>query len=624
VVGHEFMSFDDPLYVVGNPHVNAGLSLSSVTWAFTQFYAENWHPLTWVSHMLDVQVFGMNAGAHLLVNVSIHALSAALLFLALRAMTGALWPSAVVAAFFALHPLRAESVAWVSERKDVLGGFFFMLTLLAYARYTLAPSLARYAWVFVSLALGLMSKPMLVTLPPLLLLLDYWPLGRGRIGAGGVAEDSARRELAPRAWSQLVVEKLPLLVLVVVSSLITLAAQRGTISSVEVLGLPFRVANAAVSSIAYLWSALWPMRLAFFYPHPAIFSAELETPLLLLALLAGVALVAVTALALRERVRRPFLAVGWFWYLGMLVPVIGILQVGVQARADRYTYLPMIGVLVALVWGLREVAIARKISQQQLRLPVLILLGLYAMLGWVQVGTWQSRTTVTEHAIRVTDNNYVAHNQLGRALEELGRNDEARGHYEAALAAYPGFVEARTNLGNFYTRSGDLGRAEELQRLNIAAKPSDPRPYINLAVALAGQGRNQEAVEALKKALAADPNNVDAHYNLGVLSERAGRNAEAIEHYRSALRIRPNNPDARCSLAILLGKAGDLDAAGAELRQSIQHDPRHVRSLYNYAVVLVAEGDLVAAVDQLEQVLQVDPSHERARNSLQQLRASLE
>lgn len=500
VATHGFVRFDDFDYIVDNPQVREGWSLEGLRWAFTTFHMANWHPLTWLSHMTDGQMFGVAPWGHHLVNVGLHGANAVVLFLALRLMTSATWPSAFVAAVFALHPLRVESVAWASERKDVLAGLFWMLTLLTYARYARKPGLARYLATAGCLALGLMAKPMLVSLPIVLLVLDVWPLGRLR----GAAQESRVR---------VVIEKIPLLALCGAAAALTIAAQRGggAVESLDVLPLSVRVANATVASVAYLWKTAWPVNLAFYYPHPALADPNGAAVLLREGVGAAVALGALTALAVWQARRRPFLLAGWLWYAITLVPVIGIVQVGNQAMADRYTYLPTIGVVVAGTWLAAELATRSALARRGIVAVASVVVVLLAVATWRQTETWRDTRAMLDRALAATANNYVAHNNLGNLLAREGDLAGAAAEYERALAIRTEFPEALNNLGIVYARTG----------------------------------RDIEAVDLYQRALALRPSYVKAHYNLGLSLERLGRVSEARRHYQRAIEIAPDLVEAR-------------------------------------------------------------------------------
>ena len=555
-VGHEFVNYDDGNYVSANPAVAGGLTAAGIRWAFTQRHADNWHPLTWLSHMLDVRLYGLNAWGHHLSSVLLHAAAAIALFLLLRSLTGRLWPSALAAALFAIHPLRVESVAWVAERKDVLSGLLFMLTLGAYVRYVRRPrSAVRYLAVFALFALGLMAKPMLVPLPLLLLVLDWWPLGRL------APADTARRP-GQRAWRlggltlppALLLEKVPLLALAAVSSALTLWAQQETRLPGAVLGFGLRLGNAVVAYADYLVLFFAPTGLAVFYPH-----AESALPRWKIAA-AAATLLAATAAALALRRRLPHLLAGWLWYAGMLVPVAGLVQVGRQGMADRYTYLPQIGLGVALAWT-AAAACRRRALGRWVRQASLAAIALLAGLAWRQAGFWRDSETLFTRALAVTSGNFVAHANLGVALHERGRIDEAIVHYRAALELQPGFAEIQYDLGNALAARQQPEEAAEHYRQALALRPDYAEAHYGLGNALAARQQVDEAIAHYRLALIAKPTLVEAHFNAGVLLANRGRLEEAVAHYRSALEIRPDYARARENLSRALAALGRVEEA---------------------------------------------------------------
>src|SRR6266581_2632252 len=506
---HDFINYDDPRYVYENTKITSGLSIAGIGWAFTHIHSENWHPLTTISHMLDCQLYGLRAGGHHFTNVLLHTISVVLLFLALRQMTGALWRSAFVAAVFAIHPLHVESVAWVAERKDVLSGVFFMLTLLAYAHYVRAPSVGRYLAVAVLSAFGLMSKPMLVTLPFVLLLLDYWPLGRIR---GHKSDVSGHENLV-----MLVVEKIPLVGLSAVSSVVTFLAQRGAIGWTEQLPVLARINNAVVTYVVYMWQMLWPANLAVFYPHP---ENRLPTWEIILAL---AILIATTAAAFVLRKKGPYLVTGWLWYLGMLVPVIGLVQVGWQGHADRYTYLPQIGLYIAGTWAVADLTASWHRQRIVLGAAAVLIIGLLSWRAWVQASYWRDSETLFTRALAVTRNNDVAENNLGIIFLQKGQLDEAISRLQAAI---------------------DL-------------RPENGPAHNNLAKALLQKGRLAEAMVHYRKFLEIEPENVEARNILGTALIQQGRVKEAIEQWQDALAIEPENGNAASNLAWVFATCAD-------------------------------------------------------------------
>jgi hypothetical protein len=517
---HDFLAFDDGLFVTERPEVLRGLTWHGVGWAFTTGRGCNWHPLTWLSHMLDVQLFGLDAGRHHLTNVLLHVANTLLLFAVLRRMTGLVGRSAFVAALFAVHPLHVESVAWLAERKDVLSTTFFMLTLWAYTGYARRPSAARYASVLVLFVLGLAAKPMLVTLPFVLLLLDFWPLGRAALG---------RRLL----W-----EKLPLLAVAMAVSVVTLRLQQacGTVAQLDSLPLGLRLQNAPISYATYVAKTIWPARLAAFYPYPASYPAW--QVLGAIGLLVGVSLL---ALALR---RRGYVLVGWLWYLGTLVPVIGLVQQGRQALADRFTYVPLVGLFLIVAWGVPEILGRRPRGRLVLRIGAGLVIAACIVLARAQVGYWRNEATVWEHALAVTDGNHLAHNNLGNLLLMEGRVGDAIAHYIEALRLRPDYAMAHSNLG----------------------------------WALAIQGRVDDALAQYAEALRLDPGLADAHFNLGLALRKLGRDEEALAHLEDAVRLRPERGQFRRVLATTLAERGRRADAIAQYREALERDPDDERS----------------------------------------------
>ncbi len=502
VMSHQFILLDDNSYIRDNPMVNQGLTLKGIAWAFTTFHAANWHPVTWLSHMLDSQIFGLNAGGHLLVNALIHASNTVLLFLFLRRVTGAKWQSAIVAALFALHPLHVESVAWAAERKDTLSTFFGLLSLMAYARYVETPSWKRYALVAVALALGLMAKPMLVTWPFVLLLLDYWPLRRLQWQRGNGTAGFVR-SLLP-----LVREKVPLFCLVAASMVITSIAQSygGAVRTLIQVPFSLRLSNAIVSYAKYLFLTVWPWDLTVYYPFSRTGVPIWQT------VCAIVLLAVITVLVLRQARERPYLLMGWLWFVGTLVPVIGLVQVGGAAMADRYHYVPSIGLFVAFVFGLSDLAGAFRIGHVATGTLTVAALSILACLTSVQIGRWRNNTTLFLYTASLIPDNRMIENNLGTILGASGRYDEAAAHFAKALRTQPDFLEVITD--------------------------ADIRE--NLGLLMAHQGRLAVAVEQLNEALRLNPNSAEAHTTLGVVLLRLGKAEESIPHFLAAIRLKPD------------------------------------------------------------------------------------
>ena len=553
-LSNHFVNYDDHHYVTNNRVVQQGLTWEGVRWAFTTTTFANWLPVTWLSHMLDCELFGMNAGGHHATSAALHAFNAAVLFLALRAMTGRLWPPAVAAALFAVHPLRVESVAWIAERKDVLCGTFFMLALLAYARYCRRPGVARYLAVVLCHALGLMSKTMLVTLPFVLLLLDYWPLGRMRrqADAGETADPDAPR-FPPRSTSRLVVEKLPLLLLSVVSSAWTLVFQSsgGAMWAHRDLTFSQRLANAFVAVPRYLLKLVWPTDLSVFYPHPGTW------PLAKVASAAGLVVLLSLAAASLYR-RRPYAAVGWFWFLGMLVPVSGIIQVGLQSMADRYTYLPSIGLLLAGTWWAAEALRSRRALLPPAAAVTGVVLVVLSVATVRAQRHWESTLTLFQKAIDSDPDNWLAHYMVGATYAAEGERAYQNGDEQAMRAFYesaaahtgrslevnPNYHASLHNQGFNLLRLGRLDQAVEHFRRSINVHPTWGYSHIYLGVALAQLGRVEEAIPYLEEAVRLLPDDPDAHLHLAEALLVRGRKDEAVRHLKEVLRIEPNHADA--------------------------------------------------------------------------------
>ncbi len=648
-----FVNYDDPDYLTANRQVQAGLTWASVQWAFTTGHASNWHPVTWLSHLLDWQLFGERPAGHHFTSILLHALNAALVFLAFRALTGTLWRSFAVAALFALHPLRVESVAWLSERKDVLSTAFWLLAMLAYAAYVKSAQRDRadapgrsflvnpyYLLTAFCLALGLMAKPMLVTLPCVLLLLDFWPLRRTRFltaneaeaseskatlgpSESGVASDLERRPPArrepeqtsrragPEAGVPLLVEKLPLFALVIASSVITFLVQRagGAVSPLSGLPLTARLANAVVSYARYLAKGLWPTDLAVLYPHPGHWPVAVVVG-------CGVLLAAFTVGALWLRRRQPWLAVGWFWYLGTLVPVIGIVQVGIQSMADRYTYVPMLGIALAVVWGAFELA-ARS---QGWRAAGAVLTVLYAALCLVltreQITFWRDSETLFRRTVAVTKNNYLAYNNLGFDFSSQGRLQEAREMYERSLAINPNYEEARNNLGYALAKLGRPAEAIPHYEAALRLKPTLAEAHNNLGNAFADLGRVDEAVARYRRALELNPEHADANNNLGIALAMQGQFDEAIQHLEKSLRLKPKNASAHGNLGNAYAVQRKFDDAARHYAAALELNPNDAQTHNNLGNILAEQGKLPEALAQYEQALKLQAQNPEAQFNL--------
>jgi Tfp pilus assembly protein PilF len=532
-----FVSYDDFQYVTGNPRVQAGLTLESVIWAFTTFHKSNWHPLTWLSHILDCQLFGLNPFWHHFVNLLFHIANTVLLFEIFRRMTGLLWRSAFVAALFALHPVHVESVAWVAERKDVLSGFFWMLTIAAYLWYVRRRCLTSYLPVALFFCLGLMAKPMLVTLPFVLLLLDYWPLGRlqwacrdrhlepchpGDSGACNVS------------LAGLILEKVPLFILSAAATIVTFVVQhQGTaMAPVAAFPLRFRLSNTLVSYVRYIGKTIYPTHLAVLYPL-RLEGLPIWQPMIAFVLLAVISVAAIYAVR-----KRPFFLVGWLWFLGTLLPVIGLVQVGIQAMADRYTYLPSIGLFIMITWGVADVPINRRYKEIVLRISALVVLVLLAVCTRAQVRYWQNDYTLYKRAVEATDDNYIMHNNFGDVLLKKALVTEAVTNFEEALRINPQHLEARLNLGVALSRLNRLEKAVECFKEVLRFRQDWPVAYNNLGRAYALLGEYELAIQNYTEALRLKPDYTVALNNWASALKEQGKHAEAEAKYEEARKFK--------------------------------------------------------------------------------------
>ena len=579
--GFGFVNFDDDKYVYENPVVENGLTLKGALWVLTYGEIGHWHPLTWLTHMADCQIYGVWPGGHHLTNVALHAVATALLFIVLRKMTGSLWQSAVVAAVFAIHPLRAESVAWISERKDVLSGMFFMLTLWAYVLYARQPSVGRYVLVAVMYGLGLLSKNMLVTRPFVLLLLDWWPLGRMKPAQARIGKPSSPGLDVP-FW-RLVKEKIPLLFLSAGSCVAT-ACVSERIRELDRHPVLERVGNAVVSYVIYLRQMVFPAGLAASYPFPR------KSPSIWAVCAAVAVLAGVTAGVVACRKKRPFLLVGWLWYLGMLVPAIGIVQISYYAHADRYTYLPGIGLAIAGTWAVTDVSAGWKHRRWILGVLTLSALGAWAVCGRIQTSYWKGSESLWTHTLACTSNNFEAHLGLGDFLRQQGRLDEAIVQYRKALEIEPDDVRTLNNLGNVLGLKGqDQAALAPLQKA-LKIQPGFAGTRVNLGN-LFLHGKPDEAIAQYRKALEIEPRNAEIHYNLGRALGLTGATDAAIAEYEKALEIRPDYADAHFNLGNRFLKAGKLDEASRHFRGAVDINPFDTAARNNLGRVLLLKGD---------------------------------
>ena len=579
VAHFQFVTWDDGNYIRIEP-VRSGLTWRGVEWAFTTGETANWHPLTWLSHMLDVEIYGDQAGGHHITNLIFHVANVLLLFGVFVRMTGAIGRSAFVAALFAVHPLHVESVAWVAERKDVLSTFFALLTIWAYITYVRGPKASRYLVVCVCYALGLMAKPMLVTLPFVLLLIDVWPLGRvkelsglpGLFGLHGLSK-----------WRTLAVEKVPLVGLAIASSITTVLLQRqaGAMGDAtpDAFPMSLRLANAVVSYAVYLGQAVWPAGLSAFYPYPR--TVSLLAVVVSMVLLAGLSFLAVRAFR-----ARPYVLVGWLWYVGMLVPVIGLVQVGQQSHADRYTYLPLVGIFLVVAWGVPDLVTRWRLQRLVLPIAASLVVLAFAVATWLQVDTWRDSFALWTHALAVTSDNDRAYNGLGAELGNRGKIDDAIVKFREAIRINPSFADA----------------------------------HVNLAVALSVQGKFAEALPHYAEALRLQPGHREARNHYAEALEGVGRLDEAARQYRLSLQMDPSQPDALAGLGLVLAQQGQLSEALETERNAVRLAPNSVKALYGLGAVLAVSHQVDEAIRVFNEVLRLDPGNQAARQALAQIK----
>ena len=600
---NDFVRYDDQVYVTENVHVQRGLTWESVKWAFCTPTVPYWHPVTMLSHMLDCELFGLKAWGHHLTNLLLHAANTLMVFLVLRRMTGAYWRSLFVAGLFGLHPMHVESVAWVAERKDVLSTLFWLLTLWAYARYTRKSTVQSpqskvfYGLSLLAFACGLMSKPMVVTLPFVLLLLDYWPLNRFE---------------NHRMWP-LVREKLPFFLLAAASSVVTFVVQRstGTVMTTTALPMSARLGNVLISYVGYLSKLFFPTNLAVIYPLRYPFHWPLGD-----LISAGLLLLGCSVVVIALRRRQPWLLVGWLWFVGTLVPVIGLVQVGLQAMADRFSYVPSIGLFTSLSWGAWALTKTWRYQVVAVSGAATVVMVLCAGLAWRQAGYWKNTGTLFQHAIDVTENNFIACSNLGDYELAQGHSDEAINLYRETIRLMPSYGLAYAPLGVALCKTGRL--AEGIQELQLAVKlePDSAQVHADLADALAQDGQGEEAINEYKKAISLDPDDLDARNLLGVLLENAGHLDEAIQQFEEVIRRNPAYVRAYNNLGLALESQGRLDQAFAEFTKAAQLDPHDAKGHFNLGMILKARGRLDEAIGEFEEGLKLEPDTPQAHCGL--------
>ncbi len=592
---NEFINnYDDNPYITENTHVLHGLNWKDIKWAFTTSYTALPHPLTWLSHQLDCSLYGTWAPGHHYTGLAIHIVNSLLLFLLIWRMTRRFWPSAILAAVFAVHPLHVESVAWAAERKDVLSGLFFLLTLHAYLRYAGKPKVSLYLAVFALFVLGLLCKPMLVTLPFVLLLLDYWPLGRLRF--------------SKKSFGRLIAEKIPLIFVALTWGIITFAIQKqaGVVVAETQLGPVSRIANAAISYVFYLWKTIWPTDLAVFYPYPSslpwisfVFSTLL--------------LIAISVFCVAKRKNSPYLIFGWLWYLGTLIPVIGLIQSGGQAHADRYTYLPQIGFCLAVIWQINDLSERWPHRRYLVGTAAAVALLFLAGRTWTQCAIWHNSESLWSHALAVTTDNATAHNHLADAFIRRGRLDEAVSQAELAIkisgARSPDNLYGYSNLGIALSRQGKTKEAIKYFEKVEKDGPNRPALHYNMAGALSDNGQWDEAISELQKELVIQPEFAEAHNNLGIALSKKGHLDEAIAQFQKALQLNPNAPKVNYNLADIFLQKGEMDAAIRHLKRELQIQPNQPDALNGLGIALSQEGLLSEALDQWQRTISVQPNN---------------
>ncbi len=600
-----FISFDDPDYVTKNEMVQRGLSIEGIKWAFTTGHSSNWHPLTWLAHMFDWQLFGDNAGAHHLSNLLLHSVNAVFIFLLFKKMTGTFWRSGIVAALFALHPLHVESVAWISEKKDLLSTFFGLLSALFYVRYSQESefqnpkSKISYGLALLFFAPSLMSKPMLVTLPFIFLLLDFWPLQKGRSLQKGI--------------TSLLVEKIPFFALSLGSSLATFFVQQsgGAVRTMTEVAVSHRFANALVSYVIYLRKMIWPSDLAIFYPPVEFSTSQILGAAILLA---GISIAAIfTARS------RPYFLTGWLWFCGMLVPVIGIVQVGEQALADRYSYFPLVGLFAAITWGAADLLNAKKYKPMALA-GATSAVAACALLTFFQSNHWQNNQTLFRHAVAVTEKNYLAHNHLATDFLRKNEDSKAKEHLILAVKYRPQFSDARVNLGCLLAREGNLAEAQVHFEETLRYAPAFDSAHFNLAILLKSQGKLDEAADHYAAVIELNPTNADAHSGLAFIFAQRGDMKRAAQHFSEASHLKPNDAVTHFNFATALLNLAQTNEAIVHYSKAIQLQPDFVSARYQLAVLFSEQGKTSEAISELAEAVRIQPTFSEAKQRLESLK----
>ncbi len=615
---HEFINYDDGRYITENKHIK-DFSKENFIWAFTSSYAANWHPITWLSHMLDIRLYGLNPKGHHLTSLALHITNSLLLFLVFARMTGSIWRSCFVASLFAFHPINIESVAWVAERKNVLSTFFWLLTTWAYVHYIQKRNLARYSMVVLFFALGLMSKAMLVTLPFVLLLLDYWPLKRFEIAhLKRIFSGETQNQIEyKKKLLNLIFEKIPLLFLVVGSCIVTLSAQKlaGAIVSIETVQTTTRISNALVSYLVYLEKMMWPKDFSVFYPYP------INESYMWKGLMSGFVLTGITIIILRLIKKAPYLSVGWFWYLGTLIPVIGLVQVGQQMMADRYAYVPLIGIFIIIAWGLPDLLQNYPFRKKLLSVLAGIFFSVLITLTSVQLQYWENSVKLFEHAIEVTLKKYPSfvgiYNNLGVVLNEQMKFEEAMAHLKNAVKLQPAYSEAHNNLGNSLSGLNRFQEANISYKEAIRLKPDYPEAHNNFANSLSKKRENlEEAIFHYKKAIQLKPEFYEAHFNLGVTLNKWNDSDQAIGHLQEAIRLEPNLSEPHLVLGNIFSQKKKFKTATDHLETVIKMDPNNAIAHNSLGSALGEQGNFKQAIKHFNTSVKINPHYVEAHQNL--------
>lgn len=611
VQGFDFVNYDDNDYVYDNFHVQKGITLNSIDWAFTNAHASNWHPLTWMSHMLDCQMFGLWPGGHHLTSLFIHIANALLLFFLFQKMTEDLWQSAFVGALFALHPLHIQSVAWVSERKDVVSAFFWMLTIWAYVRYVRRPDRAAYVWVLIFFTLGLLSKPMVVTLPFALLLLDYWPLNR-------IRPNGSENNLKLNVFFVLLREKIPLFLLAAASAGITFYVQQkgGAVQLFDVVSLADRFYNIPISYILYMIKTVYPFKLAAFYPYPDVFPWWKVT-IAILTLLTG------TVLANTVMIRSPYIIVGWLLFIGTLVPVIGLVQVGAQSMADRYMYLPMIGLLIIVAWGIPELISNWQHKRFYLGAPAILAVVILSVVTWKQTGYWKNSVSLFRHAIEVTENNFVAHANLGTVLRKDGKNDQAIAHFRKSLAISPNQPDVYMALGLALDEQGNAEKALACLQKSVLLDPEYYDAQYNLGTFLLKKGEWDQAIFHLKKATRLDPGSDQAQFNLAKAFFQKKQYQFALIHAQKAIALSPEHENAHQIAGAILFEQGKFKDAQKHFNTILSLNQSAVEALQYSGVIFLKQNRIDKALASFKKALIYDPTNKKSKQLLRKIEKKL-